>query len=352
MVGWWLLPILALGWYGVWAWSVRPGLGEARWASETREVFDGIAARVEFEVPADLPDGDADLLARAWAEFDRVARVANAFDPDSEVGRLNANSKTAVGPVTEELFELLEVSQWAWRVTDGAFDPTVWPLKDLWRRAAGQGREPDPKEVRGVLARVGMGRIHLSPDRRGVAFERPDIALDLGGIAKGYVVDRVAKVLESAGVRSYLVQCGGEIAVLGRSPRGEPWSVGVRDPFRPDRPVGFLAGPDRMSVSTSGPTEQPLRVGDRLVHHILDPRTGRPAPLSVVAVTVVVREAHPSTARADALSTALAVLGPERGLEVLSRLPGTDALFLVPGPGGTLAEVRSPGMSSIYRDLE
>lgn len=328
------------------------GTTHPHWVSEDRDVFHGIAARVEFEVPSDLAVGLDVLLAGVWAEFDRVARVANAFDPDSEVGRLNATFKTTACQVTDELYELLELSRWAWQVTDGAFDPTVWPLKGLWRKAAGQGRAPDPSEVTEVLTRVGMARVRLSPDRKSVSFDRPDMALDFGGIAKGYVVDRVAGMLESAGVRSYLVRCGGEVAALGRSPRGEPWSVGVRDPFRPGHAIGVVSGPDRLSLSTSGPTEQPLRAGERLVHHILDPRTGQPAPLSVVAVTVVIRGTGPGSARADALSTALSVLGPRRGLDVLAGIPDAEALFLVPGAGGVLAKVRSPGMSKIYRDLE
>ncbi len=354
MSGLLLLPVVAVTLSQVWSWSARRepegATTDPAWVSEEREVFHGIAARVEFEVPPGVRSEV--LLGAVWAEFDDLARVANPFDPDSEVGRLNAAFKTTACQVTDELFDLLELSQWAWRVTDGAFDPTVWPLERLWREAARQGRAPDRSEVREVLARVGMSRVHLSADRKNVSFDRPDMALDFGGIAKGYVVDRVARRLESHGVRSYLVQCGGEVAALGRSPRGEPWSVGVRDPFRPGDAVGVVSGPDRLSVSTSGPTEQPLRVGDRLVHHILDPRTGQPASLSVVAVTVVIRGTGPATARADALATALSVLGPQRGLDVLSHIPGADALFLVPAPDGALSEVRSSGMSGIYRDLE
>lgn len=349
------LAVLVIPLVVPWLWCVGrfggpPAASTSRWVSEDREVFHGIAARVEFEIP---PGARPEvLLAAAWAEFDGVARVANSFDPDSEVGRLNAAIKTRAVQVSRELFELLELSLWAFRETDGAFDPTVWPLKRLWRQAAGQGRAPALSEVREALTHVGMSRIHLTPDRNRVSFDRPDMALDFGGIAKGYVVDRVARMFESAGVRSYLVRCGGEVAVLGRSPRGEPWSIGVRHPFRPGDVVGVLSGPDRLSVSTSGPTEQPIRAGDRLVHHILDPRTGQPAPLSVLAVTVVIRGTGPGTARADALSTALSVLGSRRGLDVLAGIPDADALFLVPGPGGVLAEVRSPGMSAIYRDLE
>lgn len=353
MSGLLLLPVLAVTLSQAWTWTVRLGSAEPAtdpaWASDEREVFHGIAARVQFEVP---PGVRPEVLLRGlWAEFDRVDRVANPFDPDSEVGRLNAAVKAHPVQVSSELFELLELSWWAFRETDGAFDPTVWPLERLWREAASRGRAPEPPEIRGVLVRVGMWRVHWSPDRKGVFFDRPDMALDFGGIAKGYVVDRVARMLESAGVRSYLVQCGGEVAVLGRSPRGTPWSVGVRNPFRPRAALGVLSGPDRLSVSTSGPTEQPLRVGDRLVHHILDPRTGQPAPLSVVSVTVVVRGTGPGNARADALSTALSVLGPERGIEVLSAVPGADALFLVPGPDGALVEVQTPGLSGLYRAL-
>lgn len=346
----WVIPVFLS-----WVWRAEMVFKQAMnpsksWVSEERDVFNGIASQVTFEVPAGVR---ADvLMAQAWAEFDLVARVANAFDADSEVGRLNAAFKVGAREVSSELFDLLEQSLWASRATDGAFDVTVWPLERLWREAADQGRWPAPSEVAAVLARVGWFRVHLSRDPRTATFDVPDMALDFGGVAKGWAVDRVARLLERAGVRSYLVRCGGEVAALGLSPRGEPWTIGVRHPFRPTQAVGVISGPARLSVSTSGPTEQPLRVGERLVHHILDPRTGWPAPVTEVAVTVVIVGDSPRTALADALSTALSVLGPARGLTVLKSLPGAHALFLEPGADGRLRSILSEGSAAVYRANE
>ncbi len=334
-------------------WGRAHGLLDLRlsgWVSEEREVFGGIVARVEFALPPGVDRRG--LVSRVWAEFERVDRVANPFDPASEVGRLNAAWKVGRVSLSSEMAEILDLSLWAFRATQGAFDPTVWPLKRLWKEAEVSGRWPSDAEVAAVLRRVGAQRIRLESDPPRATFEVPDMALDFGGIAKGWAVDRVALLLEAAGVRSYLVQCGGEVSVLGESPRGGPWAVGVRHPLEPGRVVGVVSGPQRLSVSTSGPTEQPLRIGGRFVHHVIVPSTGQPAPMTVLGVTVVIRAGGPKAARADALATALAVLGPRRGLEILARIPGADALFLVPGPGGTLSSVRSPGLEEVYRDLE
>lgn len=324
------------------------GAQSVRFVAEERKVFHGIRAQVQFEAAPNLAASPRTLLDRVWAEFDRVARVANAFDPRSEVGRLNASTGVGAYQVSKELSELFEQSLWASRVTQGAFDVTVWPLKRLWREAAARGREPDPAEVNEVLARVGWLRIGLLPDARIVWFDRPGMGLDFGGIAKGWAVDRVARLLESAGVRNYLVRCGGEVTALGRSPRGEPWAIGIRNPFHPKTALGVLSGPRRLSVSTSGPTEQPLRVGGRLAHHILDPRTGWPADLSIISVTVVILGDQPQTARADALSTALAVLGPEDGVAVLDLVPEAHALFVVPGEHGDLHLRVSSGLQPFF----
>ncbi|MBM4398459.1 MAG: FAD:protein FMN transferase [Deltaproteobacteria bacterium] len=319
------------------------------WARDERLLHNGIPSRVELLVP---PGGDAAaMLATAWSEFERVGRAVNAFDPASEVGRLNAADKREPVEVGADVAALLALSRAAWEATGGAFDPTTWPLKDLWRRAARSGVPPDPEAEAAARARVGLGRVRPLPDGR-VRFDVPDAALDFGGIAKGYAVDRVAGAARAAGVASGLVQCGGEIAAWGRSPDGGPWRIGVRDPLAPGRSLGVVSSAEPLAVSTSGNYEQPVTVGGRQFHHVLDPAAGSPASTTVLGVTVAVLPGDYRNARADALATALTVLGAERGLAVVEATPGVAALFVVRDDAAPGAEPRtrvSSAMAAIYR---
>lgn len=326
--------------------ACRSGTGD--FLRETREVYAGIPAEITFAVPEGHGEEARRWMAACWEEVERVGRVVNAFSADSEVGRLNAVRKTEPWPLSGELAGLLLRCRQVFEATSGAFDPTVWPLKQVFRQARAEGRLPDPQRLAEARDRVGMGRVHLDGDR--VRFEVPEAALDLGGIAKGHAVDRVVEFLEGQGVTRYLVRIGGEIGASGTSPQGRPWRIGVQHPRIPGQPIGVLEVPGRVFVSTSGPYEQPVVIEGQVFHHVFDPRTGEPAPLDVLGVTVVSRAGPREGARVDALATGLAVLGPTEGLAVASR-EGVDALFLVAGPGDSITTRATPGMEVIYRPL-
>ena len=332
-----------------WGASCRPAPGAGDFVHEARDVYAGIPAEITFEAPAGRREEARGLLAACWEEVDRVGEVVNAFSPDSEVGRINGARKTDWWPVSGELAGLLRLCRQVFEATSGAFDPTVWPLKQVFRQARAEGRLPDPDRLAEARARVGLGRVHLEGDR--VRFEVPEAALDLGGIAKGYAVDRVVDLLEREGATRYLVRIGGEIAVSGLSPEGRPWRIGVQHPRIPGQPIGVIEAPGPFFVSTSGPYEQPVVIEGRVFHHVFDPRTGESASLDVLGVTVVSRAGAREGARVDALATGLAVLGPTEGLEVAAR-EGVEALFLLQGPGGTITTRATPGMASLYRPLE
>ena len=320
---------------------------ETAWVDQQRTLYHGIPARVEFALPASRAPQAAEVAARAWAEFDRVGEVVNAFSPSSEVGRLNGLHKTGPVAVSPDLDELLRLAAEAWVATDGAFDPTVWPLKGLWREAERTGQLPASPSVAAVMRDVGFDRVHAS----GAAtwtFDAPDAALDLGGIAKGWAVDRVVDRLRAAGAVSALVQCGGEIGAFGAARAGGSWRIGVSDPLGAADPWGVISRSGPVSVSTTGNYEQPATVGGREYYHVFDPRTGAPIPTDVLGVTVVLLEGAWANARADALATGLAVLGPERGLERVDRIPGAAALFLVKDGRGGIRELASSRMAAVF----
>jgi len=317
--------------------------------SEERALYNGIPTRIEFVLPGGEGPDVAEVAAGVWREFDRIGDLFDAFDPDSEVGRLNTGHGKGEVAVSSDMAFLVEESRVIWEGTTKAFDPTVWTLKTLWRDAERLGMLPDPDRLSKTRAAMGLEGVRVTQDRRGLVFDHLETGLDFGGIVKGYAVDRAARLLAGAGATSTLVQCGGEIRVFGQPEDSRSWSIGIRHPVEKGKTWGVLSSPTPLAVSTSGHYEQPHRVKGREYYHIFDPRQAEPIPNRMLGVTVLIAGDDPSAARADGLATAMAVLGPEEGLKALARFPGAEALFIVRDEGSAVPrEVRSPGMDRFY----
>ncbi|HUG39576.1 MAG TPA: FAD:protein FMN transferase [Longimicrobiales bacterium] len=243
----------------------------------------------------------------AVAELRRVDATMTRFSPHSEVGRANlaaARGPVAVGAATAEV--VAAALAWADR-SDGAFDPCLGGAVALWD-VAHRAAPPAAAEVRRFAGR-GLHR-SLELGRRGgsdvIVYHEPDIALDLGGIAKGYGVDRAAAALRDWGIADALVNVGGDLQALGVSPDGDAWEVGVRDPADPARLAARFRVSDR-AVATSGDYEQFFEHGGRRYHHLLDPATGEPRVGASHAVTIVADRCM------DADAAGTAVFGMDRG---------------------------------------
>jgi len=243
---------------------------------------------------------------------DQAAMAAAIDDAFAEVGRLDAllsnyragsewsaiNRSAAQGPVrlSAELFQLLSTCMEYSQESEGAFDIAVGPLMKLWGFYKGSGRLPNPAEVAAVLPNVGYQHIHLDADAQTMWFDRTGVELDPGGIGKGYAVDCMVDVLRRRGFQSALVS-GSDSTMFGMgAPPTEPkgWRVGIKDPRNPRRIVAELFLND-MSMSTSGSYEKFFRAEGRTYTHIMDPRTGYPAPgsgsVSVIAPRTIDSEA-------------------------------------------------------------
>jgi thiamine biosynthesis lipoprotein len=313
---------------------------EGDWWEETRAVFGGTPARVLVQVPAGAAATPAQVVAEAWQALAQVDLVFNAFDPESEVSRLGASRKTGPVLVSSPFMALLRECQVAFVASGGAFDPTVWPLKALWREAVRRQTPPTDGEVAAARAHVGMGKVHLAPPPGNtVTFDDPGVQFDLGGVVKGWAVDRAREVVVRLGATAGLISCGGEVSSFGARP-GRPWRVAVQHPRAPAEAWGVLEDAAPMRCSTSGNYHRPLRVGARTYFHIFDPRTGWPVRDEIESVTVLGGE-EVSNALLDATSTAVAVLGPGPGLQ-LARDLGMEAMVLV-RRGGQLEEVTTDG---------
>jgi len=248
------------------------------------------------------------LEAAAEATFEearRLDRLLSHYRARSDVSEINRLAAQRPVKVTPEMFRLLEACQEYSRASEGAFDITVGPLIKLWGFFKGDGRLPGRADVAQALANIGYGRLRLDAEARTVRFDRPGMALDLGGIGKGYAVDRMIETLRENGISQALLSAGGSSIYGLGSPGTEAggWPVKIRDPKNSSRTVEELRLRDA-SLSTSGSYEKFFEAGGRVYSHIMDPRSGYPAQ-GVLAVSVVA----PRTIDSEAWTKPFFILG-------------------------------------------
>lgn len=275
----------------------------------------------------------ASAVDEAFAEMEELAAVLSEWRPDSEVSRINAGAggpPVKVGPHTLAVIQAgMEVSRWS----DGAFDLSWAALRGLYLFQPGEEHIPSPAEVASRLPLVRFTDIVVDQGASTVQLARKGMKIGTGGIAKGYTLDRAAQVLRKAGATSFMFFGGGQIQLHG-SKAGRPWRVGIQHPRRNDY-FAFLESTGG-SVSTSGDYEHAFIRDGRRWHHLLDPRTGMPVD-HTMSVTVVAD----SGLYADALSTAIFVMGAERALPRMGTAPGGGRAAIVDADGKLHV---SPGM--------
>lgn len=269
----------------------------------------------------ELYGGDQSVLERLFAEVARLERLTSRYDPATEISRLNASAGRGPRAVDPDLARLLAASVEYAELTRGSFDVTVGPLLALWREAAARDSPPAAEEIARARARVGAH--HLRVDLRGGTAELPlaGSAIDLGGVAKGFAIDRGVALLRAAGVEAALLSFGGSsLHAYGAPPGERAWRVLLRDAAGGF--AGTLALRDR-ALSVSASLGGGFEIAGRRYGHVIDPRTGEPLVRRRLAAVV-----DPSGARAEALSTALLVLGWREGLALVERLPESEALIV------------------------
>ncbi len=264
-------------------------------------------------------------LDAASAELVRLDRLLTRFDDASDVGRVNAGAAAGPVPVSEETARVVEEAlRWA-EASDGAFDPCLERPIDVWD-VLHRTEPPAPALYRRYAGRRLYARVDVSRGSSGPAirFSDADVGLDLGGIAKGYAVDRAADAMRALGVKDALVKAGGDLVALGRSERDEPWRIGIRDPSSPDGIVSSFDLSDG-AAATSGDYERFFDFGGRRYHHILDPGTAAPKETRFHGVTVT------ASTCMDADASATAAFGRAK--------ESADALLSLRGRGSRVVAV-------------
>ena len=267
---------------------------------------------------------DADAREAAEAAFRRISQlndILSDYDTDSELNRLSrtAGQGRAV-PVSDDLWRVLQAAQQMAVRSDGAFDVTVGPMVSLWRKARREKKLPRADLLANARESVGWQKLELNRQQRTAKLAVPDMKLDLGGIAKGYALDEAFKVLSDRGIRRALVTAAGDI-VAGEAPPGRKgWRIELAPLDATNAPPADFVWLRNAALSTSGDLFQHLEIDGKRYSHIVDPRTG----LGLTDHSLVSVIARDGTT-ADALATAVSVLGPEEGLRLIESTPGAAA---------------------------
>lgn len=277
---------------------------------------------VDITVHAPTRDKARRAANAAVAEIERVEDLTS-FHRQSGLARVNKSAGSVQPiPVDRELLELISTSIRMAEKTGGAFDPTVGPLSRLWNFSSDEPYLPKKEEVAALLPLVGPQKIEIDIEEGTVRLVKTGMAVDLGAIAKGYALDRSRAVLEEMGIDSALINAGGDILAMGEKEKGVPWKIGVQDPRQRGGILAIVELSDRVIV-TSGDYERFFMKDDTRYHHILDPGTGYPSR-GVQSASISAKDG----VTADALSTAVFVLGPKKGIELIDSLKDSECLIV------------------------
>lgn len=271
-----------------------------------------------------------DLQIEVDALLAEINHTMSTYDPESELSHFNRLRTTDWVPASASLRAVLKAALEIGAQSEGAFDITVGPLVNLWGFGpeVHPDRVPPERDIAAARARSGLDKITLSDTLSAIRKRRPDVFLDLSGIAKGYGVDRVAERMTAHGIDHYMVEIGGEIRVRGLKERETPWRIAIEKPLPGERSVHTILALSDISLATSGNYRNFFEIAGRRYSHTIDPTTGWPIDNHLVSVTVLAD----TSMRADAWATAFQVLGPERGMAIAERI-NLPVLFVIERDG-------------------
>ena len=244
----------------------------------------------------------------------------NKNNPNSDIGRIN-NAKSETVEVDYDTVELLEKALVYAHLSDGAYDPTIGVITELWDFQTKNPTIPTDNQIQQMLIHVNYKEVEIIG--KTVTLNDPLMKIDLGGIAKGYITDKIVEYLISVGVKSAIVDLGGNIYVIGDN-NGSKWQVGIQKPFAVRGETVKVLNLTDISMVTSGNYERYFEIDNKIYHHILDPKTGYPVENGINSVSIIAQ----NSCDADALSTACFVLGTEKGKDLALKFSNIQAIFV------------------------
>lgn len=302
--------------------------------SDTRHEYtmSGKTMGTLYSVRVIFPEPDAEKVSELKTAIDSVLKVVNkqmsTYDPESEISKFNAFRDTIPFKVSQEFATVVKEAIVVHQKSGGAFDVTIGTIISLWGFGNKGSREAPPadSEIAEVLATLGTHLISV-PDSVHLQKSTPGIEINLGAIAKGYGVDAVGKLIQSGGYENYLVEIGGEIVAHGMNRKQHPWKIGIDKPefdTAPGKELQSTVCLNNHGIATSGDYRNYFEADGKHYSHIINPVTGKPVSHNLASVTVIAENCM----IADALSTAVLVLGTEKGIEFLENWNGAEGMLI------------------------
>jgi thiamine biosynthesis lipoprotein len=258
----------------------------------------------------------------AVAEIKRIERLISSWDMASQTSEINKNAGVKAVRVKKELFQLIERAKSISKLTDGAFDISYASMDRIWKFDESMEQMPSDKEIKLSVAKVGAKSIELDAKNKTIFLKKEGMKIGFGAIGKGYAADKAKTLLQERGVTSGIINASGDMNAWGSQPDGTPWCVAIRNPMNKNK-VFALMPLQNKAVVTSGNYEKYVCFNGVRYAHIIDPRTGYPAT-ELISVTVFA----PKAEIADALATAVFVMGKEAGIDRINQLPNIDCILI------------------------
>lgn len=290
-------------------------------------------------------------IDEALEEMERMDHIMSNYKSNSELSLINKNAAKSPVPCNKELLDVIEKSHYYSKLSDGAFDITVFPVIGLWGFFREKGYIPSGEEINNLLPAVSYKNIVIKksddPEKSNtIFFKHHQTLLDLGGIGKGYAVDKALEVIKKHGIDNACINLGGNIYVFGTPGGKNVWKIGVQHPRNKNEILGYLKLRNE-ATATSGDYERFFEIDGERYSHIIDPRTGIPVR-GVIATTIIAS----TGTDVDALSTIVFVLGPERGLALIKKIPGAEALIIYEENNGDMMIDITNGFKEKFKKLE
>ena len=263
-------------------------------------------------------------ISAAFDKIFHIEKLMSDYDPDSQLSQVNQNAFKAPIKVDAELFEVLATAKAYSCLSDGAFDVTIGPVVQLWRKAKEDNITPEAGALKKAKAAVGYENLILNTENKTVQFAKEGMFLDLGGIAKGYAIDKAIEILQAGGVKGAMVDIGGDLRCFGTPANGKAhWLIGLQDPTVEEEKTLLTLNMDDMAVATSGDYRRFFIIDDKKHSHIVNPATADSAS-NLSSVTLIA----PTAMAADALATAVTVLGEKKGIDLINKTETAEAILI------------------------
>jgi len=295
-----------------------PLRAHAEWHQRTEAIM---GTRIYVELWSDDAAKGEQAIDAVMAEMRRIDDLMSHYKPESQLSQINAHAAERPVQVDPELFDLIKLSTHYSEITEGAFDITYASVGHLYDYP--NHIHPTEAQIKAALPGVNWRNMLLDPVHYTVKFERPGMRIDVGGIGKGYAVDKCIAILQARGIKHAVVTAGGDSRIIGDR-MGRPWLVGIRHPDDKNKVITRIPLVNS-AMSTSGDYERYFDENGVRYHHIIDPRTGHSAS-KVRSATILA----PTATQTDGMSKTAFVLGPEKALEIINRMPEYDAIFVTP----------------------